>query len=259
VYKITQKTIDDVTIWNKTNKNTDWKTKSSYEKALNSVFYIIELKDDKYSRVTKSQHDLYNFLSTVIIKYITDKENSVLRHFKNIFNVECTLVGVVKFNSKENSGRKLNITKEHYLKQIMKNDIYYFYLQTIKYEYPLNAVLNECYFYSYFNSNGKKKIIVYPAKISTMKDMKNIIDIIYNETIDEKKGFENIGVDKYYYTIEMLILMDKYNSLLDDPNENYIIKDEIFDKKKVSFNVNKYGLHPYKKLSDLNVANKTAT
>ncbi len=249
-YTITQKSYDDVNKWYKINKNnTDWKTNSSYEKALNSVFYIIELTDNIYSKVIKSQHNSFNLLKTCLIKYIGDKSNSALRYFKNIFDVKCKILAVVKLKSGDKSGVKLNITKELCLKQLMNNNIYYFYLQTIKYYYPNNAEIKECYLYSYTNTNGKKNIIVYPDQINTLKDMKNVLEIVYNDIIDEKHEYKNIAKEPYYFMMEMLIYCDKYNESIDN-NMRYIIKSNAFEKKNVDMMIRKYELLPYKKIKD---------
>lgn len=260
IYIITKKSVDDLRKWydinkvildKKIDKKTNQKTIYSFKQALETQFYYIELKNDSVSKISWSQHPPYYLLKTALIKYISDPDQSVLKMFKNIYDVKCSLIGIVQLDSKNNPAQKLNITKRYFVKNSVMNDIYTFYLKNIKYNYENNVKLMTCYIYSYINGDKKEKIIVYPEKINTSKEMKTIINTLYNDNMMNAEKYKNIASEQYYYTIELLIYCDKYNSKLKIPNENYVVKQDTFDTKFITMFIKKYGLHKYTKLNNL--------
>lgn len=251
IYIITKKSVDDLAKWYEVDKTrTGRKTTSSFKQALETQFYYIELKNNNITKITWSQHQPYDLLKTALIKYISDREHSILKIFKDIYEVKCSLIGVVRLDSSDNSVRKLNITKKDFLKNLMDNNIYDFYLKNIKYNYPENIRLMTCHIYSYINKNKIEKIIVYPTKINTSEQMKTIVDKVYNDTMMNVEKYKIIATELYYYTIELLIYCDKYNSKLKNPNENYVVKEDTFDTKFITMFITKYGLNKYTKIND---------
>lgn len=241
---ITDKSIKDTEKWSKIHGVEPYKPNDS------NIFSIIKIYDNDKTLVTSTQKNIWNMIKTMLLIYcdVDKRERSLFAQFKDIKQIKCELIDMVKLKNMEHYNKQLKQIKEKY-NTVDNIDIYKLYFEVIKSEYPDKAKLNTCYIYSYYNLDDKIDYIVYPEEIKTINDMQKIVEILYLRKINIKKEYKLISKDKYYYVVEMFILLDKQYDVFNIKHNNILI-DSAFSKQKIKNQLSLIGYNTYDEIQD---------
>jgi hypothetical protein len=259
-FVITDKSIKDTQKWSKIHGI------EQYNQIETNIFSIIKIYDNDKTIVTSTQKNIWNIVKTMLLIYcdLEKRERSLFAQFKDIKKIKCELVDLVKLKNMDHYNKQLKQVKEKYNtftnkdkdKHIDKNkdksidkDIYKLYYEVIRTEYPEKAKMNTCYIYSYYNLDDKIDYIVYPEEIKTINDLQKIVELLYLRTINIKKGYKLISKEKYYFLIELFVLLDKKYESLNMQNKNIIV-DTTFSKVKIKNQLNLIGYNTYNEIQD---------
>jgi hypothetical protein len=243
-FYITDKSIKDTEKWSKIHGVEPYKQSDS------NIFSIIKIYDDNKTLITSTQKNIWNMIKTMLLIYC-DTDNSyrsLFAKFKDIKKIKCELIDMVKLKNMEHYNIQLKVIKQKY-NSVDNIDIYKLYFEVIKSEYPEKAKLNTCYIYSYYNLDDKIDYIVYPEEIKTINDMQKIVEILYLRKINIKKGYKLISKEKYYYVVEMFILLDKQYDIFNIKHNNILI-DATFSKQKIKNQLSLIGYNTYGEIQD---------
>jgi hypothetical protein len=241
---ITDKSMKDTEKWSKIHGIEQYKQNDS------NIFSIIKIYDNDKTLITSTQKNIWNMIKTMLLIYC-DKDKSsrsLFSQFKDIKKIKCDLIDMVKLKNMEHYNKQLKGIKEKY-NTVDNTDIYKLYFEVIKSEYPEKPKLNICNIYSYYNLDDKIDYIVYPEEIKTINDIQKIVEILYLRKINIKKGYKLISKEKYYYVVEMFILLDKQYEIFNIKHDNILI-DTTFSKQKIKNQLSLIGYNTYDEIQD---------
>jgi hypothetical protein len=257
-YIITQKSIDNISIWIKNNPKTPWKDIDS------NVYKFIKIYDDTKYEIMYTNRSIWNTIKTMCLLYFVKqtRDKSKLSIFKDITKVKCELINVVRLKTQEEYKKQLRNIKEQLISNNIKNknesknikqdenlDIYSMYLNLVKDKYSQKIKTNYCYIYLYHNLHNEKEIIVYPEEIKTLEDMKIIIEVLYLRNINMNYKHKLLHKEKYQYLIETIIILDKYSDKYTTQKLNIFVNKNN-NIKTIEKTLNFYGYQPYDKVQD---------
>ena len=247
-YTITQKSIDNIKKWMEKNKNID----ANKEKYVNSIRYIYYIYLDNDIRCITAINSPFEFVKIMLLTFVNPlkKKDSLLRHFNNVIGVKIKLKDIIRINDNQKSGIKLKQLKEHYLNIFTNNDIYLYILNIIKTKYPPKYDVNKCYIYRYHN-NDLSRCIVYPKKIRDIDELKKIVERIYKYDFSEDIKYDLIKQENYYFMIEMIVLLDKYNEKYGDSFK--LLDNMTYHRNTIDKKLDEYGYDIYETLKNFEI------
>lgn len=238
-YIITKKSLDTAKAWMQNNKQNNDEDKSKY---INTIRYFYYIYIDNDIRCIASINSPYDFVKILILTYINPlkKSDSLLRHFEDIFAVKIKLISIIKLNDMKKSGIRLKELKDDYLKNFT-TDIYTYVLNIIKLKYPPKYQLNKYYIYNY-EYGKQKRCIIYPREIVDKDEFTNILKNIYQYDIVNIDKYKLITIEKCFFIIEMIVLLDKYNEKYD---KYKLLTELTYNRNTIEKYLAKYGFDIY--------------
>ena len=240
-YVITKKSIENIKLWMRNNKQ---KTEDDKSKYINTIKYFYYIYLDNDIRCIASINPPNDFVKIMLLTYFNPvkKEDSLLRHFDDIIDVKIKLIDIVRLNDIKKSGLKLKTLKEKYLKEFTNNDVYSYTLNIIKTKYPPKYEVKNCYIYL-FNFDNIQKCIIYPEELKTKDDIKKIVEHVYEYDFNDNSKYKLLATEKCYFMIEMIVLLDKYNQKYGD--KQLLLNDLTYHRNTIEKKLEKYGFDIY--------------
>ena len=240
-YVITKKSIENIKLWMRNNKQKAEDDKSKYINTIKYFYYIYLGNDIRCIASINSPND---FVKIMLLTYFNPvkREDSLLRHFDDIIDVKIKLIDIVRLNDIKKSGLKLKTLKEKYLKEFTNNDVYSYTLNIIKTKYPPKYELKNCYIYL-FNSDNIQKCIIYPEELKTKDDIKKIVEHVYEYDFNDNSKYKLIATEKCYFMIEMIVLLDKYNQKYGD--KQLLLNDLTYHRNTIEKKLENHGFDIY--------------
>lgn len=240
-YVITKKSIENIKLWMRNNKQ---KTEDDKSKYINTIKYFYYIYLDNDIRCIASINPPNDFVKIMLLTYFNPvkRDDSILRHFNDIIDVKIKLIDIIRLNDIKKSGLKLKTLKEKYLKEFTNNDAYSYTLNIIKTKYPPKYEVKNCYIYL-FNYDNIQKCIIYPEELKTKDDIKKIVEHVYEYDFNDNSKYKLIATEKCYFMIEMIVLLDKYNQKYGD--KQLLLNDLTYHRNTIEKKLEKYGFDIY--------------